>query len=263
MTLRYSINLSMLYTEHPFLDRFSLAARAGFRAVEFMFPYEFDLREVRIRLEDQGLKQALFNLHAGDTGAGEWGLLSNPNKRDYFRWSLTNALEVACFLGCSRLNTMFGQQVAGLEREAQVECAIENLSWAAPIADQAGVTLLIEPLNATDFPQYALHSTTEALDIIHRVGHSRVQLQYDLYHAQMTEGNLINTFTKHLPEIGHIQLADVPGRHQPGTGEINYSVVLNALNELDYTGYVGLEYRPTGASDASLAWLPTRERNRE
>jgi len=261
MTLRYSVNLSMLYTEHPFLDRFSMAARAGFRAVEYLFPYEFDLREIRTRLDDLGLTQALFNLHPGDLGLSEWGALSNPNKRAYFRWSLTNALEAASFLGCSRLNTMFGQRVEGVSLDAQLDCAAENLSWASPMAEQAGVTLLIEPLNATDFPEYALHRTVEALQVIRRVGHSHVQLQYDIYHAQMTEGNLINTFTNCLPEIGHIQLADVPGRHQPGTGEINYPAVLGALSELNYSGYVGLEYRPSGGSDASLAWLPCAERS--
>ena len=263
MTLRYSVNLSLLYNEHPFLDRFALAARAGFRAVEFQFPYEFDLLQVKARLEDHGLALALFNLHAGDRRAGEWGSLSNPNKRDYFRWSLTNALDAARLLGCSRLNTMFGQRIAGLELETQFDCAVENLAWAAHIAEQAGVALLIEPLNATDFPEFALRFTNEALGIIQRVGHPRVRLQYDLYHAQMTEGNLINTFTRCLPLIGHIQLADVPGRHQPGTGEINYPAVLAAIGQLNYEGYIGLEHWPLGPSDASLAWLSCAERQAE
>lgn len=262
MTLRYCINLSMLYTEHPFLDRFSMAARAGFTAVEYLFPYEFDLKEIKTRLEDLGLIQALFNLHAGDSTAKEWGTLSNPQRRAYFRWSFRQALDNAIFLGCRRLNTMFGNRVAGVEQDSQFDCAVENLCWAAPLAEEAGVTLLIEPLNPTDFPDYALQLTTAAMKIVQRVNHHNVQLQYDIYHAQMAEGNLIHTIATYFSRIGHIQLADVPGRHEPGTGEINYPAVLKALSELNYSGHVGLEYRPSNDSDASLAWLPSEERRR-
>jgi hydroxypyruvate isomerase len=185
----------MLYTEHPFLDRFAKAALAGFSAVEYSFPYEFDLAEVKARLEDLGQVQVLFNSHAGDPSAGEWGTLSNPQRRPYFQWSVAKALEVARFLNCARLHVMFGNQVAGIERNVQVECAIENLCWAAPLAAEAGVTLLIEPLNQTDFPSYVMHRTSEALSIISEVNQPHVKLQYDIYHAQMTEGNLINTIT--------------------------------------------------------------------
>ena len=261
MALRYCVNLSMLYTEHPFLDRFSKAAQAGFTAVEYMFPYEFDRADLKSRLQDSGLTQALFNLHPGDTSVGEWGTLSNPAKRGYFRWTLTEALEYAEVLGCSRLNAMIGKRIEGVDRDAQVDCATENLGWAVPLAQQAGVTLLLEPLNAIDFPGCVLSRTAEALELVHRVNHPNVKLQYDLYHSQMTEGNLIRTMTSSLPEIGHIQLADVPGRHEPGTGEINYPVVLHALSQLPYAGYVGLEYRPSRDSDASLAWLPREARN--
>lgn len=260
MALRYSVNLSMLYTEHPFLDRFARAARAGFTAVEFWFPYEFDLKEMRARLESLGLTLVLFNLHPGDIRAGEWGSLGHPQKRGYFRWSLAEALEAARFLNCTRLHAMFGNEVLGMERTNQVECAVENLSWAAPLAAEAGVTLLIEPLNRTDRPTYFLHRTAEALNIVQRVNHPQVGLQYDVYHAQMTEGNLINTITACLPYIGHIQIADVPGRHQPGTGEINYPVILDVVKKLNYSGYVGLEYQPTKDTDSSLAWLASAER---
>lgn len=260
MGLRYCINLSMLYTEHPFLDRFAKAAHAGFKAVEYLFPYEFDLAEIRARLENLGLVQVLFNTHPGDRSAGEWGTLGDPRRDTYFRWSFTQALEVAEFLKCARLHVMFGNRVKGVSRRAQLECAAENLFWAAPLAAEAGVTLLIEPLNATDFPYYALHRRADALSIIQQVNHPRVKLQYDIYHAQMTEGNLINTITSCLPNIGHIQIADVPGRHQPGTGEVNYPAVLEALEKLKYSGYVGLEYRPSGDSDSSLEWLSSEER---
>ena len=211
-------------------------------------------------MENLGLVQVLFNLHAGDTSAGEWGTLSDPQRRAYFRWSFTKALEVAGFLKCTRLHVMFGNRVKGIDRNVQVECAAENLSWAAPLAAQAGVTLLIEALNETDFPTYALHRTAEALSVIKQVNHPQVKLQYDIYHAQMTEGNLIDTITSCLPDIGHIQIADVPGRHQPGTGEINYPAVLEALKKLNYSGYVGLEYRPSADSDSSLQWLAREER---
>jgi hydroxypyruvate isomerase len=260
MALRYCINLSTLYTEHPFLDRFAKAARAGFSAVECLFPYDFELTEIKARLENLGLVQVLFNLHAGDTGAGEWGTLSNPQRRAYFRWSFTKALEVARFLNCKRIQMMFGNTAPGIGLDVQVECAAENLAWAAPLAVEAGVTLLIEPLNETDFPECALHRTAEALDIIKQVRHPQVKLQYDVYHAQMTEGNLINTITNCLPDIGHIQIADVPGRHQPGTGEINYPAVLEVLKKMNYSGYVGLEYRPSNDTDSSLAWLASEER---
>jgi hydroxypyruvate isomerase len=262
MALKYCVNLSMLYTEHPFLDRFAKAARAGFTAVEYLFPYELDLTEVKARLEHLGLVQVLFNLHAGDTSTGEWGTLANPQRLVYFRWSIAKALEVAQFLNCTRLHVMFGNTVAGIERNVQVECAVENLSLAAPLAAEAGVTLLIEPLNAMDFPTYGLLRTAEALSIIRQVNHPQVKLQYDIYHAQMTEGNLINTITNCLPDIGHIQIADVPGRHQPGTGEINYGAVLEVIRKLNYSGYVGLEYRPSNDSDPSLAWLAREERGR-
>lgn len=263
MALRYCVNLSMLYTEHSFLERFTKAAQAGFTAVEYWFPYELDRADLKSRLQNSGLTQVLFNLHPGDTSAGEWGTLSNPGKRNYFRWSLTEALEFANLLGCSRLNAMIGKRIEGVDREAQLECAIENLGWAAPLAQQAGVTLLLEPLNAIDFPGCVLSSTAEAIELVRRANQPNVKLQHDLYHSQMMDENLIQTMTNSLPLIGHIQMADVPGRHEPGTGEINYPAVLGALSQLPYGGYVGLEYRPSGDSDASLAWLPREARNSE
>lgn len=260
MRLRYCVNLSMIYTEHPFLERFALAARGGFSAIEYHFPYEFAAKDIKSRLESLALTQVLFNLHPGNTSAGEWGTLSNPQRRDYFRRCLTEALELAVFFNCTRLNTMFGNRVLGIERNEQMNCAVENLSWAAPLAAQAGVTLLIEPLNRTDFPDCLLHRTSEALEIIRQVEHAHVKLQYDVYHAQMMEGNLINTITTSLPVIEHIQIADAPGRHQPGTGEINYPAVLGALERLSYSGCVGLEYRPPNDSESSLAWLTIGDR---
>jgi hydroxypyruvate isomerase len=260
MPLKYCINLSMIYTEFPFLDRFAMAARAGFTAVEFLFPYEFDLTQIKARLENLGMVQVLFNLQAGDSEAGELGTLSNPRRRAYFRRSFAKALDVAVFLNCARLHVLFGNKVAGIKRDEQVECAVENLSWAAPLAAAAEVTLLLEPLNETDFPSYFLHRTAEALNVITQVNHPHVKLQYDIYHAQMTEGNLINTLASCMPDIGHIQIGDVPGRNQPGTGEINYPAIWAALRKQNYSGYIGLEYRPSNDSDSSLAWLPREQR---
>lgn len=263
MSLRYAANLSTLYTEVPFLERFARAASAGFAAVEFLFPYEAGVETIKTRVDDLGLTVALFNLHAGNLEAGEWGTLSNPAQRDYFRWSFRTAVEAATRLNCRCINTMFGNRIAQLEPNVQVDCAVENLLWAAPQAAQAGITLLVESLNPTDFPDCFLHTTAAAMGIVNQVKHPAVKLQYDLYHAQMTEGRLIDTATAYFSYIGHIQIADVPGRHEPGTGEINYPMVLAALQTLGYRGYVGLEYRSSGETNASLAWLPREDRGHE
>jgi hydroxypyruvate isomerase len=260
MSLKYSANLTMLYNEVEFLDRFDRAAAAGFAAVEFLSPYEAGVGEVKARVDDLGLTVAMFNLHAGDAEAGEFGTLGNPARRDFFRWSFAEALAAANRLGCERLHAAFGKTVVGFDTAAQVDCALENLAWAAPQAAQAGVTLLIEALNPIDWPDYFLNTTTDALNIVVRAGQSNVKLQYDVYHAQMTEGNLVDTITNNFPTIGHIQIADVPGRHEPGTGEINYPNVFSALDRLGYEGYIGLEYRPSGDTSASLGWLPREAR---
>jgi hydroxypyruvate isomerase len=215
---------------------------------------------VKPRLDDLGLKVALFNFHAGDAKEGEWGTLSNPGRREYFKWSSTTAIEAAQALHCPRLNAMFGQRVPGYDLAAQIDCACENLVWAAPQAADAGIELLLEALNPIDFPRYALNRTTTALEIIRRIDLPNVRLQYDVYHAQMTEGNLINTITSNFSYISHIQIADVPGRHQPGTGEINFPAIFAALDRLGYSGYIGLEYVPLGDPDGSLSWLPLAER---
>jgi hydroxypyruvate isomerase len=260
MSLQFAPNLSMLYTEVPFLERFAKAAAAGFTVVEFLFPYEFSAAAIKRQLDDLGLGLALFNINPGDFARGERGSLSHPTRRDDFRRSLDEALAYARHLGSPRLHTMVGNRLPELDTAAQLACAVENLTWAAPLAADAGVTLLIEPLNATDMPTYFVHSTAEAMQIVKGVDHPNVKLQYDVYHAQMTEGNLIATMTRLFPHIGHIQISDVPGRHQPGTGEINYPAIFAALERLAYSGPIGLEYRPDGETNASLAWLPPAER---
>jgi hydroxypyruvate isomerase len=262
MTLKYSANLSMLYTDVAFLGRFARAAAAGFAAVEFLSPYEAGVDAVKARVDDLGLTVAMFNLPSGDADAGEFGTLGNPARRDFFRRSFAQALAAAGRLGCGRLHAAFGKRAAGYDASVQVDCALENLAWAAPRAAEAGVTLLIEALNPIDWPEYFLNTTAEVLEIVTRAGQPNVRLQYDIYHAQMTEGNLTNTITSSFPFIGHIQIADVPGRHEPGTGEINYPNVFSALDALGYEGYIGLEYRPSGDADASLGWLSREARGR-
>jgi hydroxypyruvate isomerase len=224
-----------------------------------MFPYEAGINAVKERLEENGLAPVLFNLPPGDQ-TGEWGTLSNPMRRDYFRSSFEMALQAAQDLNCPRLHLMFGNQVDWTLPEAQIECALENMSWAAPQATEAGITLTVEPLNPSDFPNAFLHTTQQAVDLLLQLNNPQVRLQYDVYHAQMTEGNLIHTLISCLPWIAHVQIADVPGRHQPSTGEINFPNVFSALEQENYGGYIGLEYRPQGATQDSLSWLPRSDR---
>jgi hydroxypyruvate isomerase len=255
MNIQFVPNLSMLFTEVPFLERFEKAALAGFRCVEFLFPYDAGVAHVAARANDAGLKVALFDVPAGDLDGGDIGFLGNIGRSDAFRKGMDTALEAAVRLRCGRLNVLAGTRQPDLAREEQVALAVENLRWALPRAVDAGVTLLIEALNPTDFPLYLVHTTTQAWDIVRAVSHPHVKLQYDIYHAQMTEGNLITTITQRFPDIGHIQIADVPGRHEPGTGEIRFSAVFSRLDALGYKGYVGLEYRPSRSTLPSLAWM--------
>jgi hydroxypyruvate isomerase len=253
--IHFAANITMLFQEVPFLERFRRATEAGFSAVEFQFPYEYDIHDIEHMVEVYRLEIALFNLHPGDTKLKEWGTLGNPKRRGQFQWSFNKAMEIAEILGCARLNMMFGQKIDGLDPEEQIECAVRNLQWAAPKAAQANVTLLIEPLNAYDFPDYFLTTTRMALEIIRNVNHPSIGLQYDVYHAQMTEGNIVDTLTKFINEIKHIQIADVPGRHQPGTGEIRFQTIFSTLERLKYDGYVGLEYIPLTSTEESLSWI--------
>jgi hydroxypyruvate isomerase len=260
MPLKYAANLTMLYNEIPFLDRFAKASKAGFSAVEFLSPYDAGIESVKVRLEDHGLTVALFNLPPGDSQRGEWGTLSLPTRTEYFRSSFSMALETARTFKCKRLNLMFGKKADGIRPEAQIACAMNNIAWALPQAVDAGVILLIEPLNAVDFPTYFIQSTLSAMKIIAEINHPQLRLQYDVYHAQMTEGHLIDTIKTYFSWIAHIQIADVPGRHQPSTGEINYPYIFGALEQLGYSGYIGLEYKPLGATDESFSWLSLEAR---
>jgi hydroxypyruvate isomerase len=257
--LKFAPNLTWLFKELPFLDRFDAAANAGFNAVELLFPYEAGIDAVKARLNAAGLHVALFNTPPGNVDTGEFGLLAAPSRRNAFRRDFEIALDAAQRLNCARLHVMAGKQMPDVSRQAQLDCALENLAWAAPLAETTGVTLLIESLNPVDVPDYLLLNPTDGLNLVEQANWPNVKMQFDVYHAQMTQGNLINTITSNFARIGHIQIADVPGRCQPGCGEINYPAVFRTLTKLDYDGYIGLEYKPVGSTLESLVWLDEAE----
>ncbi len=256
--MKFCANLSMLFKEVPFLERFERAARAGFRAVEFWWPAE-PVAEVEAAVKSAGLSVALFNFDAGDMPAGDRGLLSLPGRQAEFRANVPVALELAGALGCPRLNALVGVERAPGTRESQLELAAENVAWAADQAAQIGADVMIEAVNTFENGFYLLSTTRQAAAFLERVGRPNVKLQYDAYHMQRMEGNLVATFTEHQALIGHVQVADSPGRGEPGTGEINYAFVLDAIEGLGYDGWIGLEYKPTtAATEDSLAWLGDR-----
>jgi len=260
--LRYAANLTMLFNELPFLERFERAAAAGFRAVEFLFVHDVDQDGVGRELQRHGLDLVLFDPEAGDFAGGERGYLCDPGRRDHCLRTIEDAIARARRLGCRRLNVLAGNRVAGVDADAMRRTVVETLGRAAPLAGAAGITLLIEVLNTWESPRYFLDRSRLALEIVREVGAPNVRFQFDCYHIQRMEGQLIEGLTTHLEWIGHVQIADVPGRHEPGTGEVNYQNVLAALERAGYEGYVGLEYRPAGKTEESLGWLPREARAR-
>ncbi|MGH7319447.1 MAG: hydroxypyruvate isomerase family protein [Candidatus Rokuibacteriota bacterium] len=260
--IRYAANLTMLFNEVPFLDRFERAALAGFRAVEFLFAHNVDQEGVERELDHHGLELVLFDPEGGDFPAGDRGYLCDPDRRAHLRKTVEDAITTARRLGCRRLNVLAGNRVEGVADGEMRRAVVENLKSAAPLARAAGVTLLIEALNTWESPRYFLDRSRLGLEIVREVGEPNVRFQYDAYHMQRMEGELTATLTKNIEWIGHIQIADVPGRHEPGTGEVNYPNLLRALEEAGYEGYVGLEYRPSGTTEQSLAWLPREVRAR-
>ncbi len=256
MELQFAANLSILYPEKPVLERFAAAADNGFTRAELWWAYQHPAAVLREQLEAHGLSLILFNLYPGDFASGDRGLTCDPARRDEFRRALDEGLETARELRCPRINVMVGLRRDDLPREAQRACLNENLRWAAPRARDAGVTLLIEALNPRDMPGWYLTSSLEAYAILEDVNEPNVKFEYDFYHIQILEGNLTRNFLDHLGQIGHVQVADVPGRHQPGTGEINYPFVLRTIEDSTYDGCIGLEYVPLGMTEESFAWLP-------
>ena len=251
---KFSANLGMLFTELPFLDRFEAAARAGFEAVELQFPYAFAANDIRQRLDDNGLKLVLHNMPAGNWDAGERGIACDPGRRLEFQAGVNHAMEYAQVLGVGQLNCLAGKASSGVSPDTLRETFVSNLSYAADAFRAAGLRLLIEPINTNEIPGFYLHRTDQALAILDAVGADNALVQYDIYHAQRMEGELAATLTKHLHRIGHIQLADNPGRNEPGTGEINYAFLLAHLDRIGYGGWVGCEYKPAASTTAGLGW---------
>jgi hydroxypyruvate isomerase len=255
--MRFCANVSILFKEAPFLERFRRAADAGFSAVEFWWPLGEDLGEVEAAIKEAGLTVALFNFYAGDMPAGDRGLLSDPARQEGFRENVPVALDLAQRLGCGRLNALVGQEIEGMSREEQLDLARENVGWAAGLAAEYGVEVLVEAVNTFENGAYLLYRTDDAAKFVASVGKANVKLQHDFYHMQRMEGNLEVTLRRHIERIGHVQVADSPGRGEPGTGEIHYPYLFGVLEKLGYDGYVGLEYNPTTErTEDSFAWIP-------
>ncbi len=252
---KFSANLSMLFKEVDFLDRFERAARAGFKGVEFLFPYEWDKEELQERLAANSLEMALHNLPAGHWGAGERGLACLPDRVNEFRDGVGLAIEYATALKCPRLNCLAGIPTVDVKQQEKFATLVSNVSFAAEETRKAGIMLLLEALNVNDMPGFCLSSTKQVLDVLKAVDHPNAYIQYDIYHMQIMEGNLTKTIGQNIERIAHMQLADVPGRHEPGTGEINYEFLFRAIDEMGYKGWIGCEYNPLGTTEASLDWV--------
>lgn len=255
---KFAANLSMMYTEHAFLDRFKAAADDGFDAVEYLFPYEHPRAELAARLADNGLRQVLFNAPPGDWVAGERGMACLGERRDEFRRGiLEQALPYALALKCPRVHVMAGLMPLGLERAALRATYIANLAWAAHEAASVGIDVLIEPINRRDIPGYLLNRQDDAHEIVQEVAAPNVKVQMDLYHCQIVEGDVAMKLRKYLPtgRVGHLQIAGVPDRHEPDLGELNYPYLFGVIDALGYEGHIGCEYRPRAGTSAGLGWL--------
>jgi hydroxypyruvate isomerase len=252
---RFSANLSMLFNEVPFPDRFARAAAAGFRGVECLLPYEWPARQVHELLQETDLRLVLFNMPGGDWAAGDRGLACHPGRIGECRDGVGQAIEYARAVGCTRLHCMAGLKPGGFSDDAIRETYIANLQFAGRELARHGMTLLIEAINSRDVPDFYLSSSRQAFAIMDDAAVENLRFQYDLYHMQIMEGDLAPTLERHRARIGHIQLADTPGRHEPGTGEINYPFIFAFLDSIGYDGWIGCEYRPSGRTEDSLAWV--------
>ena len=255
---RFAANLSMMYAEHAFLDRFKAAAADGFDAVEFMFPYEHSRDAIARRLATHGLQQVLFNAPPGNAAAGERGLACLPGRQDDFRRSITDqALPWALALKCPRIHVMAGLMAPGLDRSELRAVYVENLAWAAREAGSVGIDLLIEPINRRDVPSYLLNRQDDAHEIVAEVGSANLKVQMDLYHCQIVEGDVATKLRQHLPtgRVGHLQIAGVPERHEPDLGELHYPYLFDLIDALGWDGHIGCEYRPIATTSAGLRWL--------
>ena len=259
--MRYAANLSLMFQEYDVMERFKRAADAGFTHVEMLFPFHYDLDEIERELRSKDLELILFDTDAGDFAGGERGYLCDPGRKEEFHQSVKDAIAIARRLGTTRLNALAGKVPAAVGLEQARATVVENLRRAAPLAEDAGVVLMSEGLNTVQNPGYFLGTSKLGFEIVAEVGSPAVKYQYDVYHMQIMEGNLIETIQKNVAQIGHIQIADVPGRHEPGTGEINYPNVLKAIDASGYDGFVALEYAPASGTEEGLdRWLPREQR---
>lgn len=252
---RFAANLSMLYPQHSFLERFAAAAADGFDAVEYLFPYEYSPQVLKQRLEDNGLVQALFNAPPGDWAAGERGIATLPGRQSEFREGFDRALDYAAVLGNSKIHVMAGLLASEAERARHHGVYLENLAYACAQAAKVGVTVLLEPINTRDMPGFFLNRQDQAHAICREVGAPNLKVQFDCYHCQIVEGDLASKLRRDFSGIGHIQVAGVPDRHEPDLGEVNYPFLFELMDELGYDGWVGCEYRPRGDTSSGLKWL--------
>lgn len=252
---RFAANLTFLWADRPFMARFDAAARAGFGAVEYMFPYAEDIKAIAGELRRLRLRQVLFNLPAGDWAAGDRGLAVDPARRREFRDGVRLAVDVARRLACPRVNCLVGKQLESVPLKEQWTCLVDNVKGAAAACEQVGIVLLVEAVNTFDIPGFFLRTSSEAFQLQDAVRAPNLKVQFDVYHAQRMEGNLTHTLTRNIGRIGHVQIADAPDRNQPGTGEINFAYLFRALDRTDYGGEVGLEYKPSAATDESFGWI--------
>jgi hydroxypyruvate isomerase len=251
---KLAANLSMMFNEVAFLDRFDAAAKAGFKGVEFLFPYDFPAAELKRRLDANGLTQALFNMPPGDWAAGERGLASLPGRQAEFRDSVKKALDYAEILDCKLIHCMAGIPQAGTSPVTAAALYAANLAWAGEEAQKAGRRLALEPINHRDMPGFHLNTVEQGAAVVDAIGIERVGLQFDIYHCQITQGDVTKRMEALIARIVHMQIADVPARNEPGTGELGWEFIFRRIDELGYTGWVGCEYRPAGDTVAGLAW---------
>ena len=252
---RFAANLTMLFNEIPFLERFEAAAQAGFKGVEYLFPYAFDKEALAEQLQKHGLTQVLHNLPAGNWEGGERGIACHPDRVGEFQDGVGRAIEYATTLGCRQINCLAGITPAGADAGKVHETLVANLRFAAGKLGEAGIRLLVEPINTFDIPGFHVNGTAQAIALIDEVGSDNLFLQHDIYHMQRMEGELANTIAKHLPRIAHMQIADNPGRNEPGTGEINYAWLFRFIDGLGYGGWIGCEYKPAAGTREGLGWV--------
>jgi len=252
---QFAANLTMLFNESPFMERFEKAAKSGFNAVEFLFPYPFPAKDIKQKLDQNKLQLVLHNLPAGDWEAGERGIACLPDRVAEFEAGVAKAIEYAKVLGVKQINCLAGKSPAGVDAVLLRNAFVSNLRYAANELKKENIRLLIEPINTFDIPGFYLSKTQQALDILNEVGSDNLYIQYDIYHAQRMEGELCKTIESNLAKIAHIQLADNPGRNEPGTGEINYAYLFKFIDRIGYKGWIGCEYKPASNTEAGLGWI--------